>query len=175
MYVIENSSVKLIGNSNVTGYTCNLVDLSNNDNVPIKSLRKGKRIEMENAIIHLKTKNFSCDNKTMTKDFLTALKSDIYPTIKIEFLSYQLNALVEEQHNQRNVNAGILISLAGVDRRFTIPLEYIQFSMDEFKIKGRKKVTMSDFQIIPPTALFGMVKVEDAIELEFDITFKLLY
>jgi hypothetical protein len=175
VYVIENSTVRLVGNSNITGYACNLVDLSNNDNLPIKSLRKGTLIEMENAVIHLKTNGFKCDNKAMTKDFLKALKSEAYPTIKIEFLSYQLNALVEEQHKQKNVKADILISIAGVDRKFTILLGQIKFKMDELTIKGSKKATMSDFEIAPPIALFGMVKVEDVIELEFDITFKLLY
>jgi hypothetical protein len=175
VYVIENSSVRLIGNSNVTGYSCNLIDLSNNDNVPIKSLRKGTLIEMDNAVVDLKAKGFNCDNKAMTKDFLNAIKSEVYPNIKIEFLSYQLNSKVEDSPNQKKIKANIIISLAGVERTFVIFLESIHFKMDEFTIAGRKKVTMTDFNVVPPTALLGMVKVEDAIEFKFDITFKLLY
>lgn len=175
VYVIENSTVKLIGNSNVTGYSCNLFDLSNNDNVPIKSVRKGTLIEMEDAVIHLKANSFRCDNKTMTKDFLKALKSETYPNIKIEFLSFHLNSLVADNPKQTNVKATLLITIAGVERTFPIYLEQIHFKMDEFTIKGRKKVTMTDFEVIPPTALLGMVRVEDEIELEFDITFKLMF
>ena len=175
VYVFENSSIHLNGNSNVTGYSCNLLDLSNNGKVPIKSLRNGTSIQLQNAKVHLRTKGFKCDNKAMTQDFLKSLKSEIYPTIEIEFLSFQLNTLVENQHKQSNVKADLLVSLAGVDKNFTILLDFIEFKMYEFTIKGSKQATMSDFEIVPPTALFGMVKVEDVIELEFDITFKLQY
>lgn len=109
----------------------------------------------------------------MTRDFYKAIKGKEFPQIKIEFQKFVLVDQVDENPNQKNVPATISITLAGKNNVYTIPLKQFKVGKDQLSIKGNLNLKMTDFNIIPPTALFGAVKTDDAIEIEFAITFVL--
>lgn len=172
-FQIENSEISILGTSNVTDYHCILHDLDNNSDLQIKSTTNGLYINLESAIIQLKSNGFSCDNNPMTKEFCKTIKADKHPYVFIEFLSFKLNHPVKEKSLQNDVIATIAVNLAGVRKVYALTLESLQFAMDSITIKGLKEINMSDFQIEAPSALFGLVQANDQVTIDFRIVFNL--
>lgn len=172
-YEIANSEINILGTSNVSDYQCVLYDLDNNSDLKISSTTNDLLISLQNAVINLKSNGFVCDNAPMTKDFLKTIKASEHSHIKIEFLSFQLNHPVTEKNIQNNVMATIAVSLAGVRKEYTLKLESLRFSMDSITVEGQKEIKMSDFEIKPPSALFGLVKADEEVTIDFRIGFNL--
>ena len=58
---------------------------------------------------------------------------------------------------------------AGVTKNYTLNFESDSPSEGVFRINGRQKLTIRDFNIEPPKALFGLIKVENELVISFDI------
>lgn len=172
-FQIENSEVNIWGTSNVTDYQCILHDLTNNSDLQIKSTTEDRLIHLQNATITLNCNGFNCDNSPMTRDFLKAIKASQHPQIFIEFLRFELNHDIHEKHLQKNATASIAVTLAGVRKQYDLTLDSLQFAMDNVTVKGQKDIKMTDFDIEPPTALFGMVKASEVVTIDFRIVFNL--
>jgi len=168
---ISNSEIKIIGKSNVAGYKCLLYDLSNNTNIKVQSKREGLNVALEDAILKLKSNGFRCNKKPITKDFLKTIKAQEHLYIVIEFIRFTYNEDPEKQAHQKDINAEISISIAGVKRNYSILVSRLDFNKNSISIKGNKKIFMSDFNLIAPSALFGTIKAKDEINLEFTISF----
>ena len=168
---IENSEVILLGNSNVTDYSCKLYDLSNNSHISIKSEVYGHTIKLENAVISLKSNGFECDNKIMTKDFYKTIKGAQFPEIKVEFLQFTLVQDIAKYQIQKDIPAKLLIQLAGKSNQYSTLLKSFSIHSNQLTMSGSIEVLMTDFDIDPPTALFGAVKTDDEIQVDFNITF----
>jgi polyisoprenoid-binding protein YceI len=98
---------------------------------------------------------------TMDKKMHTALKSKAYP--KVSFIVLQIE--------QEAVLKGIL-SIAGVEKSVAFNAE-ITFQNDTWKIKGVKKIMLKDFEIEPPSAMFGQIVVGGEVSVKFDLVFEL--
>lgn len=171
-FEIENSEITILGTSNVTDYSCLLRTSSENQHLLIESATKGLTITLKDAVIKLKANDFVCDNGPMTKDFLKTIKAEKYPHVLIEFQSFQLNEPVEKNNAQQNVISTIAVTLAGVQRFYKLRLDSLNFEMDSVTVSGQKELNISDFQIQAPTALFGLVRADDKVTIEFKIVFK---
>jgi hypothetical protein len=168
---IENSEIVILGTSNVTDYSCKLVDLSNNANIRISSARYGRTIKLKNAVIELFSSGFTCDNKFITNDFYKAIKGVEFPKIMVQFHQFTLEKEIGEYPIQENVPSKISINLAGQTNYYSPKLKTLSVASDQLTLTGSVDVLMTDFLIEPPTALLGTVKTNDQIQIDFFITF----
>jgi len=138
----------------------NIVTVLNNDELKIKS-------------INLKTasKSLKSGKKLMDKKCYKALKSEIHPTI-----SYQLNSVKNIELIAKNSYKATLIgslTIAGISKIITtdvkIGLKYGNRTISGFNIKGNKTLKMSDFNITPPSAFFGIIKTGNDISIVYNL------
>ena len=172
-FQIENSEVNIWGTSNVTDYQCILHDLSNNSDLQIQSTSEDLNINLQNAILTLNCDGFNCNSSPMTRDFLKAIKATTHPYIFIEFLSFQLHDEIKGNPIQENTSAKIAVTLAGFRRVYALKLDSLKFAQSSVTVEGQKEIKMSDFNIEPPTAMFGLVKASDMVTIDFTIVFNL--
>lgn len=170
---IENSEIIILGTSNVTDYTCKLYDFSNNSNIEISSEVFGHTIKLQNAKVQLQAKGFDCENRIMTNDFFKAIKGEQHPIISVEFHQFTLTEDVAQHPVQQNIPSKISIRLAGVRNFYSPRLSSLKVKSDQLTFTGFVDLKMTDFDIVPPTALFGTVKTADEIRVEFQITFQM--
>ena len=168
---IDDSEIIIFGTSNVTDYTCELYDLSNNQFISITSQRVGNKVFLNNAVIQLSAKGFKCDNSLMNTDFYKAIKADSFPYITIQFNEFTLNQLISEAPLQNDVPSSISITLAGVTKTYSHTLASLEVQQDRIILSGTMDLLMSEFGITPPTAMFGMVKAGNEIKIAFQISF----
>jgi hypothetical protein len=116
-----------------------------------------------NYEICVPVRDFQASNPMMFKDFLELIKASEYPLIKIRFTEKQLD-LAQQVTGQSLTE--IRITLAGISRIYKIRCNVFN-CMNNMFISGEKGIRLSDFHLVPPVKLNGLVKVHDEINVNF--------
>lgn len=118
--------------------------------------------------------SLECDSAGMKKDMLTALKADQHPLIEYHLVAVHAAEWVLPQEDSparpyvRLTTVGEL-TLAG--ERRPIEMDVIARRLDDrrFSLIGRKELKMTDFNITPPSALFGLIRAGNDVVVVFDL------
>ena len=118
--------------------------------------------------IRIPVEEFTGPDKRMTKDFYEMVDAGEYPFINI-FLESKNKANFDEETGLTNFRAKI--SIAGTTRKYLVPCEVVSFKNSKYIVKGHLQVNLTDFGIEPPTKVFGMVKVNNQVFINFAFNF----
>lgn len=166
--VLNHGSLRVNGSTNINNFSCIV-----SDNQPFDTLtciiNKDASVTM-NGEISLDIFSFDCHNPLMTADLRKTLKAKEYPKMKIQFLS--LNRYPEMKGTQEDINGLVKIELSGITKTYEVNYK---FSLDDKKLLvlvGDRKVMFSDFYLIPPRKLGGIIRVNDELDVEFNLRIK---
>lgn len=110
-----------------------------------------------------------CGSRGIERDMSRALKSDQYPTIDFRFT--ELLGYIEHDIDRNVYQTRIRgeISLAGTTRSMEIAVMAQRLDRECFRLQAELPLRMTDFGIVPPTVLLGVVKVRDDLNVRFDL------
>ena len=114
-------------------------------NVPVKSIKS--------------TKGKMMDNKTWE-----ALAHEKHPTITFKLKEEHINK------SKQTILASGVLTLAGTSQPVKILLSYKLLPKNALQLSGSHRIKMSDFNITPPTAMMGTIKVGNEVDVVFDLT-----
>lgn len=120
--------------------------------VPVASLRSGRR--------------------AMERDMREALRAEAHPHV-----TYALERIVKADwfHDEEadalsfELTTRGELSLAGVQRPIEMNVRIEPIADKRFRVIGRRAFHMSDFNIEPPTALFGLIRADERVKVVFDL------
>lgn len=157
----SNSYVEIHGTTNVNSFNCSYnAKLPEND-FEVSLIKKGNAIEIEHEALFLKVLNFKCPNSQMTHDLHDLLEYEDYP-----FIIFQLKKITN-----KNI-AHIMIEMAGEKKDYTVKVEN-SLQGTQLICRATMQLCITDFGLEPPEKFFGMVKVNENIEVEFKIDMKI--
>jgi hypothetical protein len=164
------SRLVLEGSSNVAAWRCSGTTLDGQMEVAapldaMDSVMQG----VEEFTLRVPISTLRCGNRQMERDMYRALRSDSYPTIEFEFA--QLVGAVTREGAAGRFKARIngVLALAGARRAVSLDVEAEQLPNGRYLLRARLPLRMTDFRITPPTALFGMIKANDRLVVQFDL------
>jgi polyisoprenoid-binding protein YceI len=169
-YIDAGSKLTLEGSSNVNKFTC-----ACNDQFPQSTLRfelfeEGKSAKFSNAMLTLRTKSLDCGNAQMNKDMYKTLRADQHPHIKIELTRTQLlEASTLSTSEWTPLKATSALTISGVKKPVVFEVKAKKVGKDRIRLTASREVLMSDYGIEPPTAMLGLIKVNNAIRLNLDL------
>lgn len=169
-FVIEdNSRLFLKGTSNVNKFTCDCEDRYPAQTFEVE--HTGSQVRFQNTSLAIATRKFNCHNSKMDHDMQKALKADKYPHIKIELLETKQDANHVKSGSRASleVQAKAKLTICGVTKTQQITAKAQILSDGYFRLTGYQSILMTDFGIEPPTALFGMIQVNNQIDFHFDL------
>jgi len=167
LWVISgDGSLKVGGRTNINKFSCSITNLLSPDTIMFVKDFSLEKIKMSGSI-QLDIKRFNCNNAVMTKDLRRTLKADEFPRMRIRFIS--LGWYPESSVKSNAVAGVVLISLAGITKKFDVNYTVIHKGANMMLLKGMRTITFSDFNIIPPGKLGGMVKTHNALDVEFNL------
>ena len=105
----------------------------------------------------------------MTSDLCKTLRSKEFPMMKIQFVS--LNKFPDINNPKETVTGQVNIGLAGMTRFFTVNYS-IYKEGNILHLIGRQQVLFSDFKLVPPRKLGGMIRTKEELQVEFHLTMK---
>ncbi|TVQ84096.1 MAG: YceI family protein [Bacteroidetes bacterium] len=164
-HVTGASSLQINGTTNVNTFQCGSAYESGSDMIRELWDPYSEKWEIHGSVF-IEVETFDCRNRIMNNDFRNTLKHDKYPEIQIEFLNLKE---VQLHENTRKAQGYVKITLAGKSHKYFISSE-LEFLDDQYSIlRGEQVFRFSDFGLEPPQKGFGLVKVNDEIEVSFDL------
>lgn len=118
-------------------------------------------LDISSLEFKVKAESIESGKSKMNSITYDALKTETHP-----FISFKLNNVKKIDNNR--IYATGYVSIAGVKKLIDVTGTY--FTEDNNKvIFGTKKIDMTEFNIDPPTAMFGTIVVGKEVEIEFNI------
>ncbi len=167
--ILKDCTVRVNGSTNINKFSCSIPEYQRSDT--LTCYRPGNEVPVVlSGRLALPVISFDCNNSMMTNDLRKTLKAKEFPSLNIYFIS--LEKYPELNHAQEPITGLVNIELAGISKK--IEVNY-RFSMDEQKIihlVGTQTIRFSDFLLVPPRKLGGMIRADDRLDVIFRINFK---
>ncbi len=122
-----------------------------------------KGAEDERIDFKIPVHQFKPGNPRMYDDFLSLLKAEEYPYIMISLLSGNSN---RERKSGISRNERISVTIAGITREYNVNCTLAHCNED-LVLNGMRTIKLTDFGLVPPVRLSGIVKVENEIKVRF--------
>lgn len=121
--------------------------------------------------LKIEVDGFDCGKQRMNRDLKNALKADSYPEI---IFTYNRADPIETENSEQS-NTFLVqgsLTVAGVTRDISFIAEGDLLGNGKMRARGSKKILMTDYDIKPPTGLFGLIKADDELTVHFDLIAK---
>jgi hypothetical protein len=173
--VEKASTMSIAGSTNINKFCCQITQYSGPDTLMTVRETGGIR-ETEvsfQGILGIDINDFDCRNGVMTSEFKHILKSQEHPLLIIRFLSLDRLPLEESGNgdagspNNAIVKGWVEVELAGVCRKFEITYSSCRHGSNSLEIVGVRTLGFSDFGLLAPRKMGGLVRVHDELNVQF--------
>jgi len=166
-WIIDASSELIIsGATNVNDFICRTDCYDVRDTLELISQKeKGTVMFSRNAMV-IPVSSFECGNDLITRDFQETLKVNEYPELTIRFVSIDDRTTVLQAGA---VTGKVEITLAGTTRVYSVLYSAASNGRNTFSLTGKQAVCFSDFNLEAPRKMMGLIKVQDNLEVEFQL------
>jgi polyisoprenoid-binding protein YceI len=156
----KTSSMIIFGTTNVHNFQSKVTQI--NGELVINSAK-----EVEKLVVDIPVRSIKSGEKLMDTKTYEAFLSDKNPNITFKMLNVS-----EMQILGDNISVGVTgnLTIAGVTRKVSLKSSGKVIKPGTYKFNGSLLLKMTDFKMIPPTAMMGLMKVGDAVTLKFDVT-----
>ncbi len=156
--ITPKSELTISGSTNVNKFDCKFdIDLITGPKQVEFTTSKNNCILFNNLNLELATNGFDCGHKRMNEDLCDLLKSDQYPAIRIEIEKVQVNT-------SEYAKAYIKVCMAGKENYYDLPVQ-----TKNNRYIGKFRMNIRDFGLEPPTKAFGLIEVDEQIEINFNL------
>ena len=159
----QNFSINIQSSSIIISGTSNIRDWEMKANTILAELiinnKQIKSLFVKIPVLSIKSGNGLMDSKTY----------EAFNYKKNPYITFQL---IENTPIKDEMSLMTNIIMASETKKVIMKCLCTKTKNGDYQIKGNLPIKMSDFKIVPPTALFGAMKTNDNINVNFDITFR---
>lgn len=172
----KGGKVWIEGDAGMINYQCSAEELSgvgriSNTQNPQNTI-KDRDGDVEISV-SLPVKALTCGRRAMDKDMYKALKSEQFPTIKYKLLNAKLATTNQDTTGWMKIQTRGIMEIAGVQDTTSFIVQGKLLSENRFKVKGSKQINMDTYNIDPPSAMFGLIRADKQLSVNFDVTVNL--
>lgn len=160
------------GRSNINEFECQAnqyfgeATLIDNDNQIEFQLDDQERVFLQ---VEIRVDGFECGKNRMNKDLQVALKSSEFPEITFMFDSAEILEMPSDHDQAFELEVRGLLTVAGNTREIRFNTRAYFLESHKVRAIGKTTIKMSDFDVVPPTALMGLIKADDELSVNFDL------
>lgn len=173
---ISNSSkLFLNGKTNINRFSCYSTEHYPPLKVEFKVGKDGRNIMFTPTVLPLTISALDCGQKEINRDMQKALNSEAYPRILIELseVAFSTASTMRNPGEWGNITADTKITISGITRPKVLCLKARRMANGTLNLTGKEELKMTEFGIEPPTTLMGLIRVQDEIEINFDLLLKI--
>lgn len=160
------SSLRIDGTSNLHDWD---IQAKNQKGTLTVTLDNGKVTEIQELHFSVLTESLKSGKSGMDKNTYKALNAKKYKDITFKLTNVKSLDCGSSSNCKVTVTGNLTI--AGTTKRMDISFD-LRASGNTITLTGNKKFNMTDFNVDPPTAMFGTVTTGDAVEVVFKSSFK---
>lgn len=166
-YEVKSHNLVIEGTSNLHDWTANVEDVKGTFNLKVEN---GKIVDIEKLSVKVKANSLKgSKGSIMDSKINDALNSKKHP--EISFSLNKVNSISETPGNFKISTTGQL-NISGVTKPVSLSATGKVISGGEIEFTGTTKIKMSDFNINPPTAMFGAMTTGDEVTLVYKVVVK---
>jgi polyisoprenoid-binding protein YceI len=135
------------------------------DSIPTSADREGQA----EVVVSVPVKAFDCGNDRMTDDLKEALQAETHPTIRFELIHATVGPPLDTTGHWRRVDVLGALTIAGTKRLTRLRTAGRALDPRRFRVQGCHALRMTYFNIDPPTKAFGLIKVKNQVQVQFDL------
>ncbi len=165
-----NGYLKVGGTTNINKFNCAIANYIKPDTISFFKNSASGALKLT-GLIHLDLQRFDCHNKMMTKDLRKTLKATDFPQLIIRFISLSKYPDLDKDSEAKGI---VVIGLAGVTRQFEMDYRFMADGGKSIALIGSHKINFSDFNLIPPKKMGGVIKTNNELAVEFSLKMRVL-
>ena len=164
VYQLESSEMSIIGTSTVHDWESDVTEV----NMEGKFVFEGEQLsEIQSLSVSIPVeKIISGRGEIMDNKTYKALKSETNPNIL--FTLSKVNSMQATAEGLTIEATGIL-NLGGFEKEINLTVSGVLQEDGLLEFSGTKDLKMTDFEITPPSAMFGAIKTGDAITIKYKV------
>ncbi|MBL3658225.1 YceI family protein [Fulvivirga sediminis] len=163
-YEVDNqkSKLKVLGSSTMHDWDATAHEVFGKAEINVKN----SEVEIHSLSFKLKGESLKSEKSGMEKDMYEALDTKQHP-----WIVYQFKKIIGMEDGILSTSG--TLTVAGTSKIMEIPVE-VKKTTDEVTFMGEIAFKMSEFGIEPPTAVFGVLKTDDEVTVNFNIVYKVI-
>ena len=166
----EDTKMTVSGTSTLHDWTSDVTTVTGFVELGDKQLKKGKvkkgdAIDAVNIVVPVKS-IISPRGSTMDKKTYNALKHEEHPEIKFNLKDCKIERVESDIFS---VNAEGSLNIAGVTKKVAFPVEGKFLADDKMSFTGAYKLNMVEYDMEPPSAMFGQIETGEEVEIKFEL------
>ena len=171
--VDEESTMTITGTSTIHDWTSKVNEINGvyifKNEISHKKLPKSGAIVDQVKLVIPVLSIESPRGSTMDKKTYNALKSETHPDLTFEVKSDNIELIVDKAEGKFLLRADGSLSMAGVSKEVNVSLECQRMKDGRLKISGSYPINMMDYNIEPPSAMFGQIKTGKDVMIDFEL------
>lgn len=169
--ITRGCSLRVDGSTNVNKFSCVISDINSPDTLTFIRRTDSESVNLSGSL-KLDVRNFNCHNPVMTGDLRKTLKTKEFPNMLIRFIS--LSGYPLSSTKAYPLNGIVSIELAGITKKYKVAYTISPASKNTLMLTGVREINFSDFSIVPPRKIGGMIQTSDKLLAEFNLVLRLL-
>ncbi|WP_139226729.1 YceI family protein [Zhouia amylolytica] len=163
--IANESELTISGSTNINRFECNYKIEKLTGPITVVYQKNQKSLDFRQTVLKLDNNCFDCGSKPINRDFNILVKSDQHPRILLK---------IDKVLNIGGTEADVLtdIKIAGITKSYRVPVGITKLNGNNLKVSGVLKLNISDFKLEPPKKMFGIIKVDDIINIDFRLILK---
>ena len=159
------------GTSTVRGFTCGTTKftakIESEAPQSVAALMLGQKA-VKTVVADFPTEALDCKNGTMNEHMRKAIKAQDNPTIEFRLASYD----VLTENGQIKGQLRGTLQMGGVEKPVVIDAAGTRTADGQLRVTGMTKLNMKEWGLKPPTLMFGTMKVNENVQVGFDLLLK---
>lgn len=168
LYILDQHEVLIEGKTNVNKFSCRLKLDNVNDTLHIRVTQSHNRIDFQGLKLRLPINEFDCGNPIMNADLRKLLRADEFPDLMLEMQRIEFGPVSKGGYDDSFI-INTLITIAEVKNREIFRNSGIEENDEAIRFYGKHNLYLTNYNIEPPQKFFGTIKVQNELEVEFEI------
>ena len=168
--VAPTSEMAISGTSTLHGWTCQVTEIKGAVSIDQKIIKKGefkKGDRVEAVSVNVPVLSIKSERgETMEQKMYNALKYEANPEIIFMLTD---NQVTTPGKNTFALEAKGNLTIAGKTNPITLPVSGSRTASGVYSFEGSYKLNMRDFEMEPPTAMFGQIVTGEEVEISFKL------
>ncbi|MDQ2657746.1 MAG: hypothetical protein M3Y60_10025 [Bacteroidota bacterium] len=169
VWIIDaESQLTIEGSTNINKFICKTEYCTGTDTLRYVESNSALELRFTRSRMRVPIRSFDCGARQISRDFWKTLKSETHPDLEIDFISLENLSFADESTTKGIVD----ITLAGSTTRYTVCYKVSVKPNGNVHLKGVRAVKFSDFKLIAPEKLKGLIKVNEGLTVDFSLVLK---
>lgn len=167
--MLDKSTMQIAGTSSIHDWTADVRGFTASIDLNTEALGKETTASpVQSFSLTVPVKKIESGKSGMNSKIYGALNEKKYPNITFELISAEVTK-AEGSIVQLNVSGKL--NIAGTERTISLPVESTKIEGGSYKFTGSYELNMKDYNVDPPTAVFGTIKSGEKVTISFELFF----